>query len=484
MIYNTYKPFTSKGSALLLFVLLTNFILRLIIFYNTTLFYYSDWRAYLDGIENIKKGIYPPLQFGEFTFLNSYIGYFFKYILGNIDFYFIFNCLMGTVATFIVYQIMRNLGASKKAGVVAVILLTLYPEFMVFSSIFYTVIIMVLILLIVILFSIKLIKETNTYYSILYIFLITVVTAISLFFKRELIYFWVIPLMTSLFILRKDYRLALILIILSLLLYFSILTISRKIILKDNALLTNRSFLLFEAHTWFGGDGGKAQIIYPEKKLEYQREFEKYCQINNIVNPSKLDEAEFKNAYVKKFVINHPLSWISLQAHKFFWEYGVLPESHSFRILMTGLTKKHTILTAVILVLPIIINITFLIFTFNFKALCYEAKYRVEFKFLFLLFFYYIIATVFYYCYSERYRIPVMVSFVIPLLAYNLTEFKIMNLIRNKKELFIKIFIFLIFLSNWSYEAYVITYKNQSRYFKTLDEVIQYNPIDDKSIQK
>ena len=464
-----------KGNTLLIFLLLINFALRLIIYYNTTLFYTGDWGAYLDRMEQINKGIYPPLQEGFATNLNSYIGYFFKYILGNIDFYYIFSCLMGTLATFLVYKVMRSLGVSKKAGIFAVIMLTLYTEFMVFSSIFYTVIIMVLILLLVIFLSIKLMKETKLFSSLIYIFLIVILVTLSLLFKRELIYFWGIPLIISLFILRKNARLALKLIFLSAFLFFSTL-ITKKIILKDNITLANQPFLFFEAHTWFGGDGGKSEIIYPEKKQEYQREYDKYCKINNIVNPTRLDEIEFRNVYLKNFILKHPLSWINLQLHKFFWEYGILPEANSFKILMTGLTHKLTILTAAIVVFPIVLIITLLILSFNFSALCSVAKVRIEIKFLLLLFLYYIIATVFYFCYSERYRIPVMVSFIIPLLAVYLSEFKIRNLIRNKKELFIKLFVLLIFIANWSYEAYVITYKNRSRYIKTLDAVKQYDP--------
>ncbi|MFC2128725.1 hypothetical protein ACFLRR_02495 [Bacteroidota bacterium] len=268
---------------------------------------------------------------------------------------------------------------------------------------------------------------------------------------------------------RSNYKLALRLVILAVILFGTITIIERKVIYKSDPDAIKQSFIRFSGHTWYGGDGGKATIIYPEKKELYDKNFKEYCEKNYITNPTYKDEIKFQDSYVKNFIVNNPFSWIHLQYHKFFWEYGVLPEANSFKILMTGLTNKHTILTAIIIVFPVLLYILLFIISFNTKLLIYAIKKRPEIQFLGILFLYYIIATVFYFTYSERYRIPVMVCFWIPLLAINISKFRFKQLFQNKNELGIKILTILLFVGNWSYEAYIITIKHKDRYSKTIE---------------
>ena len=64
-----------------------------------------------------------------------------------------------------------------------------------------------------------------------------------------------------------------------------------------------------------------------------------------------------------------------------------------------------------------------------------------------------------------------MVCFWIPLLVDNLVDFRLRTLLNNKKEMIIKSLIFIVFLLNWSYEAYIIGVKNRGRYNNTLYEI-------------
>jgi len=460
--------------AILLLILVLNFTIRLIIYFTATLFYFSDFRAYFDAIESIKSGNKVPLYIGEFSYLNSYLAYFFKYIIGNIDYYFIVNSLFGTIATYVVYRIMIALNLSREKGIIAALILSIYTEFMVFGSVLYTPIIMATILGLVILFSIRFIRKEH--FSLKYFLLIIALISVSLLLKRELIYTWALYLAFAVIqILSKNRKLGRRFIILSVVLFLSTFTISQKVILKDNDYLKNRSFLIFEGHTWYGGDGGKAQITYPEKQELFDRKFKDYCLKRGIQTPDSKDILDFKNLEVKEFVAKHPFSWIRLQGHKFFWEYGILPESTSFRILMTGLLNGKTILAALVLVVPVVVIITSLIMTLDLKGSIKKVKKEPTCQLMTILLVYYIIATVFYYSYSERYRIPVMVCFWIPLLAHSISEFRLRLLLKNKKELIIKTLVFLVFAVNWSYEAYVIGIKNRVRYDKTIYEIQEIN---------
>jgi hypothetical protein len=472
---NLKKEIEKHSNIVLLGLLIINFIIRLVIFFNTNLFRFSDWGGYLDAIERINAGEKVHLSPGMATYLNSYIGYFFKYVLGSFNLYFIFNCLIGTLTTFIIYKIMRHLKASKVSSLLAVVLLSFYTEFMCFSSIFYTPIIMVFLLSLTMLFTLKFIN--NKKYSLLYFVIIVIIISLSLFFKVELKYVYGVYFILGIICIKNNFKMALKLLLLAIIIFGTNNIIGKN---TKNPILTQpsrgiSSFIVFQAHTWFGGDGGKMQIVYPEQQERYDKRFKEFCSENDIINPTHKDKVEFQDTYVKKFIVNHPFSWIHLQFHKFFWEYGVLPEANSFKILMTGLTKKHTILTAVIVVFPVILYIILFIISFDIRRLIYAIKKRPEIQFLGILFLYYIVATVFYFAYSERYRIPVMVCFWIPLLAFNLTNFKFKSFFQEKKELIVKLLILLLFIGNWSYEAYVIGIKHKDRYFKTIEAVEKYN---------
>ena len=135
----------NQGLVVSILILLT-FIIRLSVFYSTTLFSFSDYGAYISMIEKIKSGNKVFLQNGNFFFTISYLGYFYKYILGSLDFYFLFNCLCGSLTGLLMFNILRRAFYSPKAGIITIILYILYTEFMIFSSVFYTPTLMIFLL--------------------------------------------------------------------------------------------------------------------------------------------------------------------------------------------------------------------------------------------------------------------------------------------------------------------------------------------------
>ena len=92
-----------NSNLLVFFVLAFNFLYRLYIYFHTNLFGFSDFKIYLSAIEEINNIGHIPLNNGPFLFMNAYLGYFFKYVLNNMDYYFVFNCILGTISTLLIY---------------------------------------------------------------------------------------------------------------------------------------------------------------------------------------------------------------------------------------------------------------------------------------------------------------------------------------------------------------------------------------------
>jgi len=69
-----------------------------------------------------------------------------------------------------------------------------------------------------------------------------------------------------------------------------------------------------------------------------------------------------------------------------------------------------------------------------------------------LLFIYYIIATIFFGQYQERYRLPLMVVFIIPMLGYFIAAFEKKQFL-NRLSLTIKGSIIVLFLIIWIFQA-------------------------------
>ncbi len=81
-----------NSNAIVLFLLAFNLLFRVYIYFNTNLFEFSDYKSYLNAIETIRERGSIPLVGGASHYFNSYIGYFFKYIAGNMDYYYLSNC--------------------------------------------------------------------------------------------------------------------------------------------------------------------------------------------------------------------------------------------------------------------------------------------------------------------------------------------------------------------------------------------------------
>jgi hypothetical protein len=258
---------------------------------------------------------------------------------------------------------------------------------------------------------------------------------------------------------------------------------------KDNVVAND---FIFFGHTDYGGDGGEGSFIYPENQVRYDRALTQWCEKNNIVNPKQKDINKFQREEAIKFITHSPFAWIRLQATKFFRTFGVVPESNSFLVLYTGLLKEKLWLTAIFVVAPVALIILMFISLFSYTSLeklantsiinhifsqeyktrqtADQTDYKKHFLYFFIIIFlYYIIATIFFGQYQERYRLSIMTIFIIPILGYFVVNFNKTQFFK-KTSLIIKGIILMLLLTIWTFQA-VNAISNETRLTKAIERV-------------
>lgn len=448
-------------------VLLVNFVLRLVIYYNTELFSFSDYSTYLSAVDKISIDGKIPLLIGNFLYAISYIGYFAKHIMGNLDFFFIFNCIAGTATSLILFILVLKITGNRMAGLLTMILHTIYVEFMVFSSVFYTPVLVIFLLALFLLFIFEYYSVDGIGKRILYLGILSVIFTLSFFFKPVLKYLPWFLMIYSIFWIRRDRAFV------KASLIFSLCLLSAGFLLKLSGAITHpernviANDFVFFGHTDYGGDGGEGSFIYPENRLRYEQALAEYKTRNNIVETDMKQLNQFHKQEIIKFVTGHPVQWIKLQFTKLFRTFGIVPEGTSFKVLYTGLLKGKLWLTAIIVVLPVAIILLLFILFFNLSSTkkllsryftrplsssSGSSGHRYFLYVYLLLFIYYIIATTFFGHYQERYRIPIIVLFIIPVLSYFMVSYNRKEFL-TKRSLLSRIFIVVMVLTIWGFQA-------------------------------
>lgn len=461
------KSYFKKPEFILSIILFVNFLIRIIIYYNTTLFYFSDFSAYLNAIDEINKMGAIPLIRGNFLYFNSYIGYFFKYILGDLDYYFIFNCLIGTLTSLVIFYICNKLTKNKWTGVLSAALHLIYIEFIAWSSIFYTPIIMMFLLSLILLLLINYINYNN-YKKYLYGILIVLLINFTFYFKGEMRYIWILFVIFGIIFYKKR-EILLKFTIIGILLFLSTQILQNQHILPYNEGNIKANDFVFFGHTMYGGDGGDGAFIYEENEARYTKNLDKYLKKNNIPDSLRNDRKirnRFQIAEVKKFITQHPFKWVYLQFYKFTRFFGVIPEGRSYDILSSGIFNGNIILTAALLVIPLSVILLLSILAFKPIILNRIIK-RPELLLITLIFLYYIAGSVFYGQYQERYRMPLMVCFIIPYLSWSILNFEWKKIFRNKIELYIKSAIMFIVIVIWLFQTYDAMVVHRDRYLES-----------------
>ena len=307
-------------------LLLLNFALRLFIYGHTTLFSFSDYKLYLDGVEKIHDGESIKILSGNFLFTISYIGYFAKYVLGSLNFFFVFNCLLGTLTTYFVSSFIISLSGNPLAGIVTAIILTFYTEFIVFSSVFYTPVISLFLLIIIVWLLLSYFKSLINLSFFLILTGILIVFFITFLFKPELVFFSVFLLLLSLLLYRKQRTILIRNILLVFIFVVGILLVKATGIYKRSVESVISNDFVFFGHTDYGGAGGEGSFVNPENKIRYNEALTVYCKEHGLTNPTVEDRNRFQIQEINKFITHHPLKWIKLQFTKFFRTFGVVPK--------------------------------------------------------------------------------------------------------------------------------------------------------------
>jgi hypothetical protein len=477
----TLNKFIKKNWKFLLLPLLTfNFIIRIVIYQKTTLFHFSDYAAQWQGIAALEETSKIPLFTGNFQMATSYLGYFIKSLFGSIDYFFLLNCIIGSMTSLILFILAIKLVKSYLVGLLIVLLHSVYTEYLVFSSVLYSPVIMLFLLsLILLLFYYYYTSSSRLFRNVAGILsIITICT--TYFLKPELIFFSIFLFFYSIIFIKFDHLFYKRSLLLSLSIMIMTIIFASVILSKTEAQKISNDFIFF-GHTDYGGEGGEGSFITSENKTRYNIALSHYCQDRGITVPTIKDHNRFQLQEIKKYITLHPFKWVGLQFTKISRTFGIVPESSSFKILYSGLLKEKLWLTAIVVVAPVALIILMFILFFNYPALrnltsqtTYSGIQNIQdttlnsegsqniqqstpsnngfFYIYLLMFFYYIIISVFLGHYQERYRLPIMVAFIIPVLCYFIASYDKTQFL-NKVSLSIKGGIIVLLLLIWTFQA-------------------------------
>lgn len=443
--------FNKRPLVYVLIVTMVNFILRLVVYYNTVLFRFGDFGTYLKGVDRLLAGKQQDILDGNFLFGISYLGFFFEKCFGSIDAFFVFNSLIGALTTITIFFLVYNVTKNALAGFISVVLLTIYTEYMVFSSVFYSTVMMCFVVSLIIFYLYKYLKEEK-FLNMFFIAAGIIILFISTFFFRpELKYLpWLLILFSAIMSVKHKST-AVRTGIMAIIMVVAYICVNNfgVITKKDGHMLAN-DFVFF-GHTDYGGDGGEGAFIYDENRERYEKALFEYRKDNEFIENDRVSINKFQRDEIIRFVTQNPFGWIKIQFIKFFRTFGVVPEGASFKILCSGLLKNKIWLTSFIIVMPVVLFVVMFIFLYDGDAIKRLYSNRTEilpFLILFVLLFgYYLVASIFYGHYQERYRIPILVLFVIPAISYFLANLKTKEFI--KKSIYIKGTILAIFIVVW-----------------------------------
>jgi hypothetical protein len=454
------ENFTGRRGLLLWVILfLLNFLLRYIVYLNTSIFAFSDYAVYYNAVGYIADGTHTWLKSGNLLYAISYIGYFFQTQLGSIVWFFVMNCAAGSAATLIMSFLTLRITGKASAALYTYAMLTGYTEFMTFSSVFYTPVLMLFLLSLIIFLFRRLFIPAKPLKTVSYVLLIAVLFVLTFLFKPELKFlpFFLIAI-AGIFYGKFPREAGLTVVTGLFMLLASFVFAKSGIITKPVNDTASNSFVFF-GHTDYGGDGGEGTFIYKENAERYDSAFREYCARNNITTPGKVDYNSFQSEEIKKFILRHPFKWVKIQVRKFFRTFGIMPESTSFKVLYSGLFSGKKILSAFLVTAPFLVIFTLFIILFSKEAigrLWRENRISHWFLIVYATFFlYYLIAVIFYGQYQERYRMPVMVMFTVPSVAYFITTFDQVRFLR-RPDIYIRLFLLMLFISAWTVQVFEI----------------------------
>jgi hypothetical protein len=164
----------------------------------------------------------------------------------------------------------------RSAGIIALIILTVYTEFMVFSSVFYTPVLMIFLVSLIILLLWFYITSPEKITVVLSAAGLAVLFLLTFFFKPELKYLpWLLIVFSFCFVKsnRPYFTKTIALAFLLLTTYFLLNT--SDLITRPAGHVYSNSFVFF-GHTDYGGDGGEGSFVYDSNRERFEAAYSKY----------------------------------------------------------------------------------------------------------------------------------------------------------------------------------------------------------------
>jgi hypothetical protein len=463
---NIIKGLVAKRYFIAVFLLI-HFLLNLLLYLNTNSFReISDSSAIFDSFDLIVLGQRPALLNGGYCFGPAYVAWFFVSLFGSLHSYFIFQCLLTTISTYIVYRIVLQISENKFSGVMAIFLLTIYTEYLLLSSVFYNQVYEIFFTALMLWITLLLFREKYLLRSLVFVLIICVVVVVSSIFRGTLLkiyyYFFVIA---TICLITKHFRDFFKFLTTFIILYFVLAVWSPSDLVRASTGGPSSPF--FWGHTMYGGKGGENGFIYRKNEDLYNKRLKEYVAENKIDTIDIDVITQFRNNEVSRFIREEPHKWVFLQIKKFFNTFGSVPIRDGLIMLMKGNISFHWILAAALLQIPFILIILLFILCMDYKIKTFLTLSNYKF-FVYILGFYLIAATCFYIGTMERYRVVVLVLFLIPVIAINRKKLKTLFLSENRKELVIRLFFICVFIAIWIYQAYVALFLEADRYFRVV----------------
>ncbi len=448
--------------------------LHLLLYFNTEVFAgISESGVLLGKLDAILEGARPKPMFGFYWYFTpAYIASFIIRVFGSIDFYFVFQCLVATATSLALYLVVMRISGSKKSGLVALILTTIYTEFLLLSSVFYNQVYENLFVLLLLLVLLKLADSRNTLKYIVYGALVLVIVTVSLMFRNTLLVSFSLMFLAGIFYLvRKQTGTGIGFISLAVIV-FSIVFLVRPLDLLREGEYSPPGMLEFWGHTPYGGNGGEVGFIYEENEALFNKRLGEYVNERNIEEVTPSVTEEFQRYETRRFITQEPHRWIFLQVRKVLYTFGVMPQRDGLTMLMTGRAEVGWVAAAILLQAPFMLLMILFIFTFDLRIK--EIFSLPGYKFLLYLLGFYLIAAVSVYgAWAERYRVVVMMAFIIPVISINIDNLKSLIDRHNRKELTIRLFLAGLLLLSWGFQAWEAMVIHRDRYFNAIDRIVQ-----------
>jgi hypothetical protein len=295
-----------KQTTFLISIFFFSFLLRLAIFANTNVFSFSDYRVYYTAAFDIASGQkLPAFTSTGGTLMISHTGAWIINNLGSLDYWFYINISISCLTILIVWIITKKITGHNGIANLTILFLTFYTPYAVQTSIFYTQIVMISLASCIIILLIYAFETTNIFYTIIYTVAASALLILTMLFKWELLYFYILIGISSVYLYILKYRKAAFVSLLFCLLSLALFQLTLRLYEPlQEYLIKGANDLMFFGQTPYGGGEGVMLDSYREP---YKKGLEEFKSQHSSEYE---DNVSLRNAYniklIKDFIFNHP----------------------------------------------------------------------------------------------------------------------------------------------------------------------------------